>query len=219
MDKVNAILSADIVDSTSLSADDMVKLKESLEAFFPVMKSFCGEAWGRVVRGDSVECVIPEVSQSLRIALLLKCYVKTLDLVSASGAMKKKGIRVAIGIGSLRINDRDNGIIDGEAIYNSGRELDRLSGSDNITLSLVSSEMNVEGYSALCDILGFVVTRATYRQCQVLYHLLLGETQKQIAKLLGLEQPTVNQHAAAVGWNAIQRALTRYESEKQWFIR
>ena len=213
MNKVYATLSADIVDSTSLSAEDTIKLKESLEGFFPMMKSFCGEAWGRVVRGDSVECVIPEVAQSLRIALLLKCYVKMLDLDSASRAMKKKGIRVVIGLGSLRINDRKNGIIDGEAIYNSGRELDKLSGSDGITLSLVSSEMNVGGYSALCDILGFVATRATGKQCQVLYHLLLGETQMQIAKKLGLEQPTVNQHAAAVGWSAIQRALAKYESD------
>jgi hypothetical protein len=142
--------------------------------------------------------------------------VKTLNFDSASRAMKKKGIRVVIGLGSLRINDKNNGIIDGEAIYNSGRELDKLSGSDSITLSLVSSEMNVGGYSALCDILGFVVTRATVKQCQVLYRLLLGETQVQIAKILGLEQPTVNQHAAAVGWNAIQRALARYESEKSF---
>ena len=92
MNKVYATLSADIVDSTSLLAEDTVKLKESLEGFFPVMKSFCGEAWGRVVRGDSVECVIPEVAQSLRIALLLKCYVKMLELDSASRTMKKKGI-------------------------------------------------------------------------------------------------------------------------------
>ncbi len=216
MNRVYATLSADIVDSTSLSAEDTVKLKESLEGFFPVMQLFCDKAWGRVTRGDSVECVIPDVAQSLRIALLLKCYVKTLNFDSASRAMKKKGIRVVIGLGSLRINDKNNGIIDGEAIYNSGRELDKLSGSDSITLSLVSSEMNVGGYSALCDILGFVVTRATSKQCQVLYRLLLGETQMQIAKILGLEQPTVNQHAAAVGWNAIQRALARYESEKKF---
>lgn len=216
MNRVYATLSADIVDSTSLSAEDTVKLKESLEDFFPVMQLFCDKAWGRVTRGDSMECVIPDVAQSLRIALLLKCYVKTLNFDSASRAMKKKGIRVVIGLGSLRINDKNNGIIDGEAIYNSGRELDKLSGSDSITLSLVSSEMNVGGYSALCDILGFVVTRATGKQCQVLYRLLLGETQVQIAKILGLEQPTVNQHAAAVGWNAIQRALARYESEKKF---
>ena len=49
MDKIYATLSADIVDSTSLSAADTIKLKELLEGFFPVMKSFCDEAWGRVV--------------------------------------------------------------------------------------------------------------------------------------------------------------------------
>ncbi len=57
MNRVYATLSADIVDSTSLSAEDTVKLKESLEGFFPVMQLFCDKAWGRVTRGDSVECV------------------------------------------------------------------------------------------------------------------------------------------------------------------
>lgn len=213
MNKIYATLSADIVDSTSLSVEDTVRLKESLENFFPVMKKFCNSAWGRVVRGDSVECVIPDVKLSLRIALLLKCYIKSLELKSASTTMRKKGIRVVVGLGSLRINDEANGIIDGEAIYNSGRELDKQSGSDSVSLSLVSKELRVGGYAALCDILSFVVTRATNRQCGVLYRLLLGETQKEIAKNLGLEQPTVNQHSNAVGWNSIQRALARFEAE------
>ena len=214
MEKMFATLSADVVDSTSLSAEDTIRLKELLEGFFPVMKSLCDQAWGRVVRGDSVECVIPEVTQSLRIALLLKCYVRSLELNSASVSLKKKGIRIAIGIGTLRIADEAKGIIDGEAIYASGRELDALSDSDSTTLALVSNELNVGGYAALCDILGFVVDQATNKQCCVLYYLLLGYSQKKVAQKLGLEPPTVNQHANAVGWNAIQRALLKFESEK-----
>ena len=213
MEKMFATLSADVVDSTSLSTGDTIKLKGSLEGFFPIMKSLCGEAWGRVVRGDSMECVIPDARKALRIALLLKCYVKSLDLPSASNMMKKKGMRVVIGLGSLRINDEQNGIIDGEAIYGSGRELDKLSGNDAISLMMVSGELNVNGYAALCDVLGFVMDQATSKQCVVLQHLLLGQTQTQVAKCLGLEQPTVNQHANAAGWNAIQRALSKFESE------
>ena len=207
MNKIYATLSADIVDSTSLSAEDTIKLKESLEDFFPVMRQFCEQAWGRVVRGDSVECVIPDVSQSLRIGLLLKCYVRSLDLVSASAILKRKGIRMVIGLGTLRIADQKLGIIDGEAIYNSGRELDAMSASDQVTLSLVSSELHVGGYAALCDVLGYLVDRATNKQCSVLFYLLMGYSQKMIAQTMGLEPSTVSQHAAALGWGAIQRAL------------
>lgn len=213
MGKLYATISADIVESTSLSAEDVVRMKECLEHFVFVMKSLCDNAWGRVVRGDSLECVIPEVRLSLRIALLLKCYVKTLDLSTSSPMLKKKGIRVVIGLGTLRINDEVTGIIDGDAIYESGRTLDKGAGTDATLLSLVSTGVDVRGYSALCDVLGFVLTRATGKQCMVLYHLLLGETQHQIADELGLEQPTVNQHANAVGWNAILRALTKFESD------
>ena len=213
MDKIYATLSADIVDSTSLSAADTIKLKELLEGFFPVMKSFCDEAWGRVVRGDSVECVIPKVRQSLRLALLLKCYVRTLELDSASRMMKKKGVRMALGLGTLRIADEEKGIIDGDAIYASGRGLDAMSDSDAVTFSIVSSELNVGGYAALSDMMGFVIDKATNKQCSVLYYLLRGYNQKKVAQMLSLEPPTVNQHVNAVGWTAIQRALNRFETE------
>lgn len=214
MEKIYATISADVVDSTSLSAEDTIKLKESLEGFFPIMHSLCAGAWGRVVRGDSVECVIPDVSKALRIGLLLKCYVRSLELSSASKIFKRKGVRVAIGIGLLRIADEQVGIIDGDAIYASGRELDNLSGSDSMTLSMVSTLPAMKGYAALCDVLGFVVDGATNKQCEVLYYLLQGYSQKMIAQVLGLEPPTVNQHATALGWGAIQRALVKFESEK-----
>ena len=213
MEKIYATISADVVDSTSLSAEDTIKLKESLEGFFPVMRSLCAEAWGRVVRGDSVECVISDVSKSLRIGLLLKCYVRSLELSSASKIFRRRGVRVAIGIGALRIADEQVGIIDGDAIYASGRELDTLSGSDSVTLSMVSDVPGVKGYAALCDVLGFVVDGATNKQSEVLYYLLQGYSQKRISQVLGMEPPTVNQHAAALGWGAIQRALVKFESE------
>ena len=213
MEKIYATISADVVDSTSLSAEDTIKLKESLEGFFPVMRSLRAEAWGRVVRGDSVECVISDVSKSLRIGLLLKCYVRSLELSSASKIFRRKGVRVAIGIGALRIADEQVGIIDGDAIYASGRELDTLSGSDSVTLSMVSDVPGVKGYAALCDVLGFVVDGATNKQSEVLYYLLQGYSQKRISQVLGLEPPTVNQHAAALGLGAIQRALVKFESE------
>ncbi len=213
MDKIYATISADVVDSTSLSAEDTIRLKESLEGFFPVMRSLCGQAWGRVVRGDSVECVIPEVALSLRIALLIKCYVRSLELPSASTLMRKKGVRMAIGIGALRIVDEEKGIIDGEAIYASGRELNALAGSDAVTISLVADLPGMRGYAALCDVLGFMVDQSTNKQCNVLYYLLLGYSQKKIAEVLGLEPPTVNKHAAAAGWNVIQRAMSRFEKE------
>lgn len=76
---------------------------------------------------------------------------------------------MVIGLGTLRIADQQLGIIDGEAIYNSGRELDAMSASDQVTLSLVSSELRVGGYAALCDVLGYLVDRATNKQCIVLY--------------------------------------------------
>ena len=81
----------------------------------------------------------------------------------------------------------------------SGRELDAMSDSGAVTFSIVSSELNVGGYAALSDMMGFVIDRATNKQCSVLYYLLLGYNQKKVAQMLSLEPPTVNQHVNAEG--------------------
>ena len=92
-------------------------------------------------------------------------------------------------------------------------ELDAMSDSDAVTFSIVSTELNVGGYAALSDMMGFVIDRATNKQCSVLYYLLRGYNQKKVAQMQSLEPPTVNQHVNAVGWTAIQRALNRFETE------
>lgn len=88
-----------------------------------------------------------------------------------------------------------------------------MSDSDAVTFSIVSTELNVGGYAALSYMMGFVIDRATNKQCSVLYYLLRGYNQKKVAQMQSLEPPTVNQHVNAVGWTAIQRALNRFETE------
>jgi hypothetical protein len=43
---------------------------------------------------------------------------------------KEYGVRVAVGIGELSIWNKKKGIIDGEAIYLSGRAVNEMSNSD-----------------------------------------------------------------------------------------
>jgi hypothetical protein len=73
-----------------------------------------------------------EPKDSLRVALLIKTLVKMMVLEKSSNyaiekkrlLFKKYGVRLAIGIGSMRTVNIQQGILDGEAIYLSGRKID-----------------------------------------------------------------------------------------------
>lgn len=209
-----ATISADVVSSTSMSVEDTVRMKSYLERFFSMMKTVCPEAWGRIVRGDAVECVIPCVNSALRIALLLKCYVKSFDARTGNASFKKYGIRISIGIGELRIADKENGIVDGEAIYLSGRGLDALNESTKGTLLFSCSQEQHKDINVIVGFLDAFMNKATSRQCFIVMYKLLGGNEREIAAQTGISQATVNQHASAAGWQQIQNAVNYFEQLK-----
>ena len=207
---IYATLSADIVSSTSMSAEDTMRLKRHLNNFFPIMKGICSDSWGRIIRGDSMECVMADARKALRIALSLKCHVKVFVSETANSEFRKYGIRMALGIGSLRINDKTEGVIDGEAIYLSGRGLNEMSGKETLT---IREAENV--HRELPVILGMVdtfINKATSRQCEILLLRLQGQNEQQIAEHLGISQAAVNQQSSAASWQQIHNAVKYFES-------
>lgn len=181
--------------------------------------------WGRIVKGDAMECYLKEPHYALRIALLLKTTVLTAlvkyDENPNSVLFAKYGVRMAIGIGDMRVVDKAKDVMDGTAIYLSGRKIAEQTTSGkqkNIvkrTLyfachdALLEQQMNV--YLLFVDQL---LRMATTRQIQVLQQKLMGNTDKLVAINLSLKSAsTVNQHCTTLGWNAIEGLLNYYEKE------
>jgi hypothetical protein len=54
------------------------------------------------------------------------------------------------------------------------------------------------------------MSKATSKQCEILYYKLLGLNEDAIADILKIRQSAVNQHSTNVGWNAIERAVKYY---------
>ena len=118
-----AAISADIVSSTSFCIEETLALKQRIEDLFSILEKRFPGFWGRLIKGDYIECLLPSVKDSFRVALIIKSSIKSFPVAESK---KKKlfriyGIRMAIGIGDMRIVDKEHGIMDGEAIYLSGR--------------------------------------------------------------------------------------------------
>lgn len=229
---MNATISADIVSSTSLSSNVLERLQNEIAAFIDSLERQNGVDcfWGRLAKGDSIECFIKNPNEALRIALLIKALVKKTKLLGEGFSspnrnrlkmFKTHGVRIAIGVGEMRVADKRLNILDGEAIYASGRALENQRTSNKAKITIKNTlffdspsldlTAQVNAFLGLVDVL---FMKATERQCEIVYHRLLGMNEKEIANKLGIKQSAVNQHSTLVGWNAIEQLLKYFEQIK-----
>ncbi len=223
-----ATISADIVSSTELTPCALSQLQNEIGVFVEQIEKEYEDTWGRLSKGDSVEIYMGNPQNSLRIALLLKTMIKKfkVDTECADQNVDKRrlnmfktyGVRIAIAVGEMRIADKQTNMLDGEAIYASGRAIERQRTSNKSkvviknTLFFESSNckltQQINAYLGLLDVL---FKRATERQCEVIYYRLLGKNENEISEKLGINQSAVNQHSTLFGWNAVEQLLKYYE--------
>ncbi len=216
-----ATISGDIISFTSLSSSNKRFLEKEVENLIKLLDTKF-DAYCRIIKGDYLECVIKNPEQSLQVAILIKCFIKSIKLENEPNNKRFKyfknfGIRVAIGLGELKRFDAKNGIIDGEAIYMSGRKINTESthNKERIviknTLFFVSKNEQLNNqFTAIIDLLDYILNKATAKQCEVVYHKLLGHNENEISKIMKITQSVVNQHSISAGWNAIETAVNHY---------
>ncbi len=217
------VISGDVLSSTSLTTADRNVLKDSLQNLLDIL-SEKSNIYGRIIKGDYLECVVPNSSDGLRIALAIKCFVKTIPLKGEYTADKNRvmlfktyGIRLALGYGELQQFDPKEGLVDGEAIYLSGRAISGASTHDKErvviknTLFFDSADIELnKNFEALFGLLDVLLAKATARQCEVLFQKLMFNNEETIASKLKINQSVVNQHSTSSGWNAIENAVSYF---------
>jgi hypothetical protein len=218
-----ATLSADIVSSTSLNVDQRLILEKELMALLDILRRTFGSKifFGRLIKGDYIECVLDNPRLALRVALLMKSFVKSLDMKVDQVSDKKTkdfreyGMRIAIGVGELSIWNKKKGIIDGEAIYLSGRAVNEMSLHDKkIKSTLVFKSKNEDWNQSLLpvfDLLDVLFSKYKRAQSQIVFYKLLNKSEKEITEILTKGQSTINQHSTATGWFAVENAVEYFE--------
>ena len=214
-----ATISADIINSTSLDKDDTVRLNQHLKNFIALVEQRYTGCWGRIVRGDGLEFVMPRVKDVMRVSIMLACHVKALNVnygpLSATGGRRRIphfGVRIAIGIGDLSIDDRENGIISGEAINYSGRKLAEISSRKKDKLVVVGwNQQRREIMQSLLSLIDVIVTHATAKQCDIMVKRFAGKSELEISQTIGVSLSAVNAHLRRAGWQAIANAVSFFE--------
>lgn len=211
-----ATISADIVRSTSMDTADLLDLRKGLQGLISNLEKDIPGFWARIVRGDSLECVVPDSRDSLRIAILLKLFLKMrVADYTCSEMLQRHGIRFSIAVGDLKYADKDEDIIDGPAIYLSGRNLDVISRKDG-RMSVFELDREprslskvLDSYVALvCDL----VDSYSAKQAEVVYYKLLGFREVEISERLGIYQSSVNVRATNAQWGLLNMAIKDFEN-------
>ncbi len=220
-----SVISGDIVSSTSLNNEDQKFVEEKIKDLLSDLRQEFN-VYGRVIKGDYLECVVPNPAQGLQVALGIKSFIKAIPVETKKYTkgdnrikqFKTHGIRLAIGYGELSRYNPEEGIIDGEAIYFSGREIsgettynkERIVIKNTLFFASKNDDLN-KNFQPLLALLDVLLSKATSRQCEVLYLKLMNNQEEEIAKKLGIGQSAVNQHSTSVGWNAIEEAVNYFK--------
>lgn len=172
--------------------------------------------WGRIVRGDSIECVVPDYNDALRIAILIKLYVKMkVSEFECSEMLQRYGIRFSIGVADIKYADKKEDIINGPAIYLSGRNLDEISRRENI-MTAFEIEQAPKPLSNLLDsyvaMVSGIVDSYSAKQAEVVFLKLLGFKEIEISERVGISQSSVNTRAANAQWGLLNTAIKDFEA-------
>ena len=208
-----AAISADVVSSTSLSRESMIELNEKLKQCLLLLERHYQGFWGRIVRGDSIECILDHPEDALEVALILKTWVKTFEPtdIYLQKHFSRYGLRIAIGIGEMKTIDRQIDMMDGEAIYRSGRALDGLTGRTkySFTISMPDSESE-QALQVILTLVNHLLNNATARKCETLCERILTSDSNKTAKKMGISVSGVNQTLKDLVWSAIEQAIIYY---------
>lgn len=209
-----ATLSADIVRSTSLKTEDLIELRHKLIKFIDDLGDDYPGFWGRIIRGDSIECFIPVCNHALRIAVLLKLFIKKFaGQCECSYYMKKHGIRFSIGMGEIHYMNKEEDIIDGPAIYISGRNLDEISYEDDSYSTIEVDGASYSFNSFLWSYVGMIsslVDSYSTKQAEVVFYKLSGYREREISKMLGISQSSVNTRSTGAQWEMLNTAIANF---------
>ena len=208
-----AAISADVVSSTSLSRESMIELNEKLKECLYILERRYQGFWGRIVKGDYIECIMSRPEDAFEVALILKTWVKSFvpNNFQEDKRFNRYGIRIAIGIGEMKTLDRGLDMMDGDAIYRSGRAMDKLVGRAkySFVISMADSD-HEQALQVILTLVNQLLNNATARKCETLCERILSSDTSKTAEKMGISVSGVNQTLKDLGWSAIEQAIIYY---------
>lgn len=210
-----AVITGDLVDSSSFSNDRMLAIISRLKNEFTTLKTTesAGKAYFSLYRGDSFQGIVEETENALVIALKLKALINSyVDKNTDTGNKTPLAdVRISIGIGEATYDIDAINVSNGPAFQLSGRSLDTMK-ANNLMMSLTTGDPEIDDeFRVHMKFLDGITHRWSIASAEVVYFLLNDYKELQIANELNRSQAAINLRKKAAGWDEIKLLMQRYE--------
>ena len=199
---IQAVLTGDIVNSTKLKKAVEKKL---LSLLYLTLSSYKFEFY----RGDSFQVYVTKPEEALKIALL--CRTAAIS-ISKNEEINLSDIRMSIGIGVVKTPVKTLGAAKDEAFVLSGRAFDELEKTATRLSITTGNNLANAGLVVIADYINAIFKMMTGKQAEVIFELLKGQTQQEVAKLLKRSKSTIHQHVISGRWSEVEKLLQQYEN-------
>ena len=209
-----AVITADLVNSSRYSKTLLNAVLKELNAEFNNLEQKFpeGELKFKLYRGDSFQGVITNPKFALKLTLQLKSLINKIKVEKEKNKVFQADAKFALGIGSFDFKGATMAESNGQAFQFSGRTLDAMKNdARRIRLKTPLENLNLE-FEASLFLLDTVMEKWSQASAEVVYYLLLGMKETEIATILNISQSAVNQRKRACGWEAISVLLNRFEN-------
>lgn len=210
-----AVISADLLASSGYPEALLEKVITQLNREFQAIGKLSEPSSEfKIYRGDSFQGIIYTPEDALLFAVQIKTALNRLHLNEneSNRAFKRQAdLRQAIGIGTYDFKRDSIMESNGQAFQFSGRTLDEMK-QEGRKLRLKTPVDNInEEFNTSLFLFDTISDKWSTASAEVIYYLLKGFKETEIAAELGISQSAVNQRKKAAGWDAIHVLLGRYK--------
>jgi DNA-binding MarR family transcriptional regulator len=199
---LQAVITADIVNSTKLKAEEEKKLITSIKKLLEPLKY-------EFYRGDSFQVYVKQAQEVLKTILLCRAVAISISEVTECD------IRASIGVGSVAVPVRSLATAKGEAFILSGRAFDSFIKNDRrliISIPTKGKEIYDIALDLISEYIDDIFGRMTAKQAEVILELLKGKTQQEIADKFKKSKSTISQLVSSAGWSIIEDLNIKFEN-------
>jgi len=197
-----SVVTGDIANSTSIAADKRVELIEQVSA---LIKSWVAKPEdAEIFRGDSFQLLFDDVAEALKRSIQIRCWLKSYQDGPGNAPLDA---RLSIGIGDIAYFGKSVLDADGEAFHLSGRAFDEMKATQNfLQLSTNDQQLNNQ-LNIILNLANIIITQWTKNQAEVIFLLLEGKTQQEMADELKIAQSAVNNRIKLSRWKEIDKTM------------
>lgn len=213
--KYIAVITCDIKYSKKLISIRAHWFKRLREIFDYINKNYeILEKEIEIVRGDNFQFTLKQPENALKVALLIKAHLLSIDLKKFN--KKKESLdridaRIAIGIGTNNFTSNKMYESDGDAYWRSGKLLDELkkkNQSIGIRTGIRNIDDELEVLTSLADV---IINKWSIQMAEVVKLVLMGtQKQSELSEALNISQPSVHERLKGAGFYQIWEYENRF---------